>query len=148
MGKIIYIFILLFSFAYADLEVRSNVVDEFAISTKSALNVLNNNGILIDIRTPMEWESTGVIEGSKLITFYNNDGKSLLWSFIKELSNNNIKKGTPITLICNSGFRTKKAIQELQSQGFNNITYVKGGILQWKKDKLPLESYQTEPYQE
>lgn len=142
MYKILSIFVLLVSFVYADLEIRNNAPDGAAISTKSVKGLLNNGGILIDIRTPMEWKATGIIDGSKQITFYDANSKSLLWGFIKELSNNNIKKTTPVTLICNSGFRTKKAIQELQAQGFNNITYVEGGITQWRKDELPLKPYQ------
>lgn len=142
MYKILSIFVLLVSFVYADLEIRNNAPDRAAISTKSVKGLLNNGGILIDIRTPMEWKATGIIDGSKQITFYDANSKSLLWGFIKELSNNNIKKTTPVTLICNSGFRTKKAIQELKAQGFNNITYVEGGITQWRKDELPLKPYQ------
>lgn len=142
MYKIIISIFLMISSAYATLEIKTNVVDKRAISTQDAQDILDAGGILIDIRTPMEWEATGVIDKSMLITFYNQNAKSQLWGFIKELSNNNIKKNTPIVLICNSGFRTKKALEELNAQGFSDIKFVDGGILQWKKDKLPLIPYQ------
>lgn len=139
MFRIIFTFILLFSFSYADTEIKMNNIN--SINTRDVKNLLDNGGILIDIRTPMEWEATGIIEGAKQIMFYDSNANGHLFAFIKELLNNDITKQTPITLICNSGFRSKKALNELKTQGFINVNYVDGGILQWKKDSLPLVEY-------
>lgn len=115
-----------------------------AINPKEVENALSNGGVLIDIRTPIEWEATGVIEDSRLLSFFDEKGQKLLWRFIKSLSSNNIKKNTFIILVCNSGFRSKKAIADLRTQGYENVFYVNGGILAWRQSKLPLIQYQKQ----
>ena len=57
----------------------------FSTQLFAEINEVNNNGIkilmesgvpLIDIRTEKEWHETGVINQSKLLTFFDKDGIS------------------------------------------------------------------------
>ena len=54
---------------------------------------------IIDIRTPREWSETGIIEGSHLITFFNEKGEVNLGQWLFEFDKVAEKQKT-IILIC------------------------------------------------
>ena len=49
-------------------------------------------------------------------------------------------KNKTIILACQSGTRSPKAAKALQSLGFEDIHILKGGLLAWGKENLPLTS--------
>jgi rhodanese-related sulfurtransferase len=49
-------------------------------------------------------------------------------------------KGKPIIVIDHSGLRSPRAWEQLQKAGFTQVTIVKGGIAEWKKAGLPLDT--------
>jgi len=83
---------------------------------------------LIDVRTPEE-TSYGVIEGAKLMDFYNPN-------FV-----NNVKgldKDKPVIVYCAVGGRSASASQKLKQLGFKEIYDLKGGIRGWQQGGNPL----------
>lgn len=86
---------------------------------------------LIDIRTEGEWKSTGVIAGSKLMTFFDERGQANppLWlEKLKPIA----KPDQPVILICRTGNRTKAATQYLSEQaGYKKVYNVTKGIVAW-----------------
>ena len=60
---------------------------------------------LVDIRTNSEWQNTGIIKNSKLLTFFDKDGKSDVKSWMNKLRKM-VKKDQPIIIICRSGRRS------------------------------------------
>ena len=52
---------------------------------------------------------------------------------------NKIPKDKTVVLVCRSGGRSGQAAAFLQSQGFNNVVNMRGGMLQWNELKLPVE---------
>jgi len=48
-------------------------------------------------------------------------------------------------LCCAGHPRSLKAVYYLQKAGFKNVAYVKGGISQWARDKLPLAEGSPDP---
>ncbi|MCR4942717.1 MAG: rhodanese-like domain-containing protein, partial [Campylobacter sp.] len=56
---------------------------------------------IVDIRTPQEYQDTGIIKNSILVPFINNKEK-----FIQRLQQAGIKISEPIALICRTGRRT------------------------------------------
>ena len=64
----------------------------FSTQLFAGINEVNNNKILmesgvplIDIRTEKEWHETGVINQSKLLTFFDKDGNSNVKKWMLEL---------------------------------------------------------------
>ena len=66
----------------------------FSTQLFAEINEVNNNKIkilmesgvsLIDIRTEEEWHETGVINQSKLLTFFDKDGNSNVKKWMLEL---------------------------------------------------------------
>jgi rhodanese-related sulfurtransferase len=92
--------------------------------------------VLVDIRRPEEWRSTGVIEGCHLLTFNNTDIMGWLSALAK------IAKPTEdLVLICRSGHRTSIVLDFLRNQTeYRQAGHVTDGILGWIANGLPVVS--------
>lgn len=95
---------------------------------------------IIDIRTPSEWKTTGLVKGSIPITFFDEQGNYNLNGFIAEL-NKHVKKNERFALICNSGARTQTVGSHLGTQMGYNVVDLAGGIQSAIRQQLPLEPY-------
>ena len=88
---------------------------------------------VIDIRLKSEWDETGVVKGSKLVTFFDERGRydAVAWlDSVKSFA----KKSDPIIVICRSGNRTKMVSQLMSQQaGYTTVYNVKYGIQGWIK---------------
>lgn len=60
--------------------------------------------VLYDIRRPEEWRQTGVVEGSRLLTFVDGGGR-VSPTFFDTLTRE-VAKDQPVMLICRTGNRT------------------------------------------
>ena len=101
--------------------------------TPDELQELKNQGaVLIDIRTPMEWQQTGVVPGSKLLTFFDMYGNYDIERFMSEFQKLVPTKDTPFILICRTGSRTTTVGNFLANQmGYTNAMHLAGGIFAW-----------------
>ena len=119
-------FILTIKFAFAD------IVD---VNNKQIQELSKNNIPIVDIRRSSEWDQTGVVPNSILLTFFDKKGNYNLDKWYKQLRLK-INEGEPIILICRTGRRTK-IIAEMMDKKFNNVIYnAKGGITSWIDKKL------------
>ena len=80
-----------------------------------------SGGLIVDIRTPLEWKDTGVIAGAQLVTF--GDANSFLTLVRKDIA-----EGRPVILICRSGARSSAAAAALAGKIANPIISVNGGM--------------------
>lgn len=92
---------------------------------------------LIDIRTAGEWKATGVIAGSRQLTFFDEQGNAVPgWL---EKASAIAKPDQPVILICRSGNRTKAASQFLSQQGgYKTVYNVSKGLNGWIGEGRPL----------
>ncbi|GAO37651.1 sulfurtransferase [Sulfuricella sp. T08] len=91
---------------------------------------------LYDIRLPEEWRQTGVVEGSRKLTFFDAAGRTnpeFLPRFTAE-----VNKNAPVVLICRSGNRTDAAARELAKMGYTQVYNVRNGITHWMNDNNPV----------
>ncbi len=118
--------------ALAALAARAEVID---IDNAQLAQLLKSGVTVIDIRTKPEWEETGIVPGSKLLSFFDERGKAdpAAWlDKVKPLA----KPGDPVIVICRSGNRTKPVSQFLSQQaGYAKVYNVKSGIKGWIGDK-------------
>ena len=84
--------------------------------------------ILVDVRSPDEYEQDGHIRGSRLLPLP-----------VLLQRSNELTKDSPIICICRSGNRSHVACGQLAAQGFTNVTNLVGGILSWRRSRLPVE---------
>ena len=118
-----------------------------AFSVQAEVRHINNNELkqliadgipVIDIRTAPEWRQTGVVEGSHLITFFDEKGRFDLNTWLAELSKVAGKEQAFI-LICRSGNRTGRISQFLDEKlGYTQVINVKKGIRDWIKTGNPV----------
>jgi rhodanese-related sulfurtransferase len=99
---------------------------------------------IIDIRTPGEWKTTGLVKGSIPIMFFDEQGNYNIEDFLGKL-NKTVKKGEQFALICNSGNRTQTVGTFLGKQMSYNIIDLQGGIQYALQKKIPLEPYKPKP---
>ena len=72
------IFLIFSAQANADVQLADN---------DKIISLMKQGVPLIDIRTYSEWQNTGIIKNSKLLTFFDNDGKSDVESWINKWTN-------------------------------------------------------------
>lgn len=117
--------------AFAALGASAEVVniDSAELARLSASGV-----VVIDIRTEPEWKDSGVIAGSKLMTFFDEKGRSDPPAWLEKVKSV-AKPDQPVILICRSGNRTRAATQLLSQQaGYKTVYNVSGGMNAWFKD--------------
>ena len=96
-----------------------------------------NNIPIIDIRRSSEWQQTGVVPKSILLTFFDKKGNYNFDKWYNDLSVK-INSDKPIILICRTGRRTR-IIAEMMDKKLDNVIYnAKDGITSWIEAKLPV----------
>ena len=92
--------------------------------------------IVIDVRTPEEIAEKGVIavEGQELLTIP-------LESFLADKALWPAEKDAEIVVYCGSGHRSTMAMTILLTEGYTNVTSLKGGFGGWTEAGLPVTEY-------
>jgi len=98
---------------------------------------------VVDIRTEGEWKETGIVPGSKLLTFYDERGRSDPPAWLQKVQAI-ARPDQPVIVICRSGNRTRDASRFLAQQaGYTKVYNVRDGIRSWAKDGRPLVPMET-----
>ena len=113
-------------FAFAD------VVD---INNEQIVELSKTNIPIVDVRSSSEWDQTGVIPTSILLTFFDKEGNYDLDKWYEKLRLE-IDEDVPIILICRSGNRSR-IIADMMDKEFDNVIYnAKRGITSWINEKF------------
>lgn len=114
---------------------RAEVID---IDNAELANLVRSGVALVDIRLPAEWEETGVVAGSRLLTFFDERGRYDAAAWLEKLKAV-AKPNEPVIVICRSGNRTKPVSQFLSQQaGYSRVYNVRSGIRAWIAAGQPL----------
>ena len=96
--------------------------------------LIDNNIPIIDIRREEEWKTTGVIENSILMTFFDKNGKANVNNWLEKL-NKIVRKNDPFILICRTGRRTGIVAKFLSEKlAYQKVYDVTDGISNWIKE--------------
>lgn len=118
------------------LGVRAEVVD---IDTAELARLLAAKVPLIDVRTASEWQESGVVPDSHLLTFFDERGGANPQAWL-EKARSVSSPAEPVILICRSGNRSQAVSRFLSQQaGYAKVYNVKAGIRAWISEKRPLE---------
>ncbi|NQZ31686.1 MAG: rhodanese-like domain-containing protein [Oceanospirillaceae bacterium] len=100
-----------------------------SVTTTEAVQLINKqDAVLLDIRTKKEWEN-GFITNSIHIPLVDLDKR------IGELEKH---KSKDVIVVCNMGQTAGSASKKLMAAGFEKVVRLKGGIVEWKAQSLPL----------
>ena len=117
------------------LTIKLSFADIVDINNKQITELSQNNIPIVDIRRSSEWDQTGVIPNSILLTFFDKEGKYNLDEWYEKLRLQ-VDVDKPIILICRTGRRTK-IIAEMMDKKFDKVIYnAKSGITSWIDEKL------------
>ncbi|MBU0656790.1 MAG: rhodanese-like domain-containing protein [Gammaproteobacteria bacterium] len=101
--------------------------------SNAELQALLDKGVtLVDIRLPEEWQQTGVVEGSKLLTLFEKSG-AVAPNFLANLQKV-APVDKPVALICRTGNRTRAGAEMLAQAGYSQVYNVTHGITGWIKE--------------
>lgn len=86
----------------------------------------DNDLLLVDVRSPQEYQYDGHIEGARLLPL------QVLMQRAEELP-----RDQPIVFVCRSGSRSMVACEQLNRLGYTNVSNFRGGMIAWKGAGLP-----------
>jgi rhodanese-related sulfurtransferase len=104
------------------------------IDNAELTRLLAAGAAVIDVRTEPEWKGTGVLAGSKLLTFFDEKGQVDAPAWLAQLKTAT-KPGQSVILICRSGNRSRTAAQFLTQQaGYKTVYNVTAGMNGWASE--------------
>ena len=135
MLRILRLILLVVSFSSADVW-----ADGLSSLTGDEVQKLEAQGALVvDIRTPEEWKATGIVPGSKTVTFYDREGHYDLSGFNRTLRGLAPDSKTPVILVCRSGHRSGEAGKLLAAEWPDRkILHLGKGISEWIREGKPV----------
>ena len=112
------------------------------VDDQEMIKLSNDNIPIVDVRRSSEWDQTGVIPNSILLTFFDEEGNYNFDEWYEKLQLE-IHVTDPIILICRSGKRSK-VVANMIDEKFNTIIYnAQSGINSWISKKLITVEPQT-----
>ena len=105
------------------------------VNNKKIIQLSNANIPIIDVRRSSEWEQTGVIPNSILLTFFDDEGNYDYNEWFKKLRSE-IDHNESVILICRSGKRSKIIANMMENNYDNTIYNAKNGIISWIDEQL------------
>ena len=117
------------------LTIKTAFAEIINVNNEQIKELSKNNIPIVDIRRSSEWDQTGIVPNSILLTFFDKKGNYNLDDWYNQLRLK-INEGEPIILICRTGRRTR-IIAEMMDKKFDNVIYnAKDGITSWIDEKL------------
>ena len=103
------------------------------INVQQLQQLMDDKVVVIDVRTPGEWEQTGIVPGSHAIMFFDEKRRADPQLWMQQVSQL-IAPDQAVAIICRSGNRSFTVGRYLMAQhGFRQVYNVEGGIKAWKK---------------
>ena len=96
---------------------------------------------VIDVRTPGEWRTTGIIPGSHLLTFFDERGNYNIDDWLAKLTEI-AQPDDRIVIVCEVGNRSRMISNFLSSQlGYREVHNATQGMQQWRNQGLPVQQW-------
>ena len=122
-------FVAVIAFLSTSVATRAEVIH----ASITDLPALQKQGLtVVDVRTPPEWQQTGVVAGSKLVPLSNDAG------FLKAMDMA-ADPSRPVVLICRSGNRSGVAARMLEARYPGRKIYnIREGMNGWLAARQPV----------
>ena len=122
--------------------VKFALAEVIDVNNEEMIKLSNTNIPIVDVRRSSEWDQTGVIPNSILLTFFDEEGNYNFDEWFEKLQLE-ISVTDPIILICRSGKRSK-IIANMIDEKYNSIIYnSQSGINSWINKKFITVEPQT-----
>lgn len=104
-----------------------------AISPAVAIRLHNQGGLVLDVRSPEEFNAGHIIDARNMP----------LASLQQSLDSIKKYRDKPVIVCCEQGVTAAQAARLLQTEGFSNVAKLQGGLAAWRQDNLPLVQTQS-----
>ena len=127
MKNIAYLFIIVFATLSCQAQQKQKVA--LVPPTEFAKKMAADNGQVIDVRTPKEFQS-GHIENAVNMHVYDKDFQQRV---------DKLDKKKPVYVYCKAGGRSAEATEILKEKGFTTIVELEGGMDAWNDAGKPVK---------
>lgn len=105
------------------------------------LQAMQTQGALVvDVRTPEEWDKSGLIPGSKGLTYFDANGAYDKDAWLKRLKPLLTASDQPVILVCRSGHRSAVVGKMLLDEaGYSKVYQLENGLKGWSSLGKPLQ---------
>lgn len=109
-------------------ELRLRGENRSAVSPQEVIRLMNQGALLLDLR-PQEQYAAGHLQGARLM-----NGEQIL------KASDTLRKHKEKTVVVydESGSLGGAAVRQLSSQGFTRVFTLRGGLVAWRADNLPI----------
>ncbi len=137
MKKVILLYLLLTATVYSSCNGKQTQHDKTNLSALEFSEKIKElpTAEIIDVRTPDEF-SKGHLINAKNINWNGAD-------FEKQVAM--LDKSKPVMVYCLSGGRSASAAQKMRAIGFTKVYEMDGGIMKWRREKLPENTSKSSP---
>ncbi|MDH3588024.1 MAG: rhodanese-like domain-containing protein [Gammaproteobacteria bacterium] len=110
-------------------EIRMAGSSRYAVSPDQAVRLMNKGALVLDLRKPEEY-ATGHLSGAKNLQ---------LVDFDKQIDSLKRFRNKPVIAYDERGANMPRAIAHLRRAEFEHVFSLRGGLLAWREEHLPLE---------
>jgi rhodanese-related sulfurtransferase len=100
----------------------------------------SQNALIVDVRTPAEWQASGMIPNSQKLQGFDSNGKFDADKWLSDLQKLKSSSDQPVILVCRSGNRSSKIGEILAQHGEKNIYHLSNGIQGWIQSGNPVKA--------
>jgi rhodanese-related sulfurtransferase len=101
-----------------------------ALSAREAVQLINGeDAVVVDVRDQADYKAGHIINAKHI-----PPGR-----LVEEVGRISADKSKPVIVYCKNGMVSPEACARLKAQGFQRVSYLKGGIHGWLDESLPLE---------
>lgn len=112
---------------YTEFQIRTRRFSEVKPSEAVAL-INRENAVIVDVRSQKEFEEGHIVNAINIP----------LEGFERDSTKLSKHKDKHVITYCRSGNTSQRACKQLEKEGFTTIHNLKGGVLAWERDNLPL----------
>lgn len=110
--------------------VKSKLSPVKAVTHQEATQLINKqDAVVVDMRSKDDFRKGHIVDSKNITESQINDGS---------LSAIEKYKDSPIIVVCSTGMRASAAANKINKAGFDKVSYLSGGVSEWKNAHLPL----------
>ena len=119
-------------------EIRNRRAGGVAVTPMEAVRLINAGAIPVDTRSREDFERGHLIDARHLPEAELGKAAETLKKYREK----------PVLVYCENGIRSAAAVRALKAQGFTKVVSLRGGLLSWRQESLPLVKDSGKPKRE
>ena len=98
-----------------------------SVPASMAVKLINQGATVLDIREQEKFAKGHIV-----------DSRNIGESELRDSELEKLKKKKAVLLVCDNGLKSAKCAADLRKGGFESVFSLKGGIMSWQQENLPV----------